>query len=40
MGRIVDDVPAAAEWISKALISSGYDADFSATSLSEVDLRR
>jgi hypothetical protein len=35
--RIVRDVAAAAEWMAKALNSSGYRADFSITSLKELD---
>ncbi|MFZ5745521.1 MAG: hypothetical protein ACOY7T_13680 [Pseudomonadota bacterium] len=35
--KIVEDVLASAEWISKALISSGYSANFSIASLREID---
>jgi len=35
--KIVRDVKAAAEWIAKALRSSGYNADFSVESLKEID---
>ncbi len=35
--KIVDDAKASAEWIAKALSSSGYKADFSMASLKEVD---
>ncbi|KAB2855245.1 MAG: hypothetical protein F9K41_09425 [Sphingopyxis terrae] len=34
---IVSDVLASAEWIAKALSSSGYQADFTLTSLGEID---
>lgn len=37
MGRITDDVDAAAKWIATALTSSGYKADFSPASLWEID---
>lgn len=37
MGRIIDDVLASADWISCALQSSGYRADFSVQSLREID---
>jgi hypothetical protein len=37
LGSIVDDVLAAATWVSQALSSSGYRADFSASSLWELD---
>jgi hypothetical protein len=37
MNVIIDDALAAAEWIADALTSSGYAADFSSTSLTEVD---
>jgi hypothetical protein len=37
MPSIRDDIHAAAEWISEALASSGYEADFSANSLVEID---
>ena len=37
MAGIVSDVQTAAEWISKALSSSGYVADFSPASLWEID---
>lgn len=37
MASIVEDAFKAAEWISTALISSGYQADFSPHSLTEVD---
>jgi len=36
--KIVTDAHSAAEWMSKALTSSGYNADFSLNSLREVDL--
>jgi len=35
--KIVTDALSSAEWISKALTSSGYKADFSLNSLKEVD---
>jgi len=35
--KIVTDALSSAEWISKALISSGYKADFSLDSLREID---
>ncbi|MCG8521910.1 MAG: hypothetical protein MI744_06865 [Pseudomonadales bacterium] len=35
--KIVADVKASAEWISQALSSSGYKADFSLESLKEID---
>lgn len=35
--RIVRDVAAAADWMAKALNSSGYRADFSIASLKEID---
>jgi len=35
--KIVADVTVAAEWIAKALSSSGYKADFSVESLKEID---
>jgi hypothetical protein len=34
---IVEDVVASAEWIATALTSSGYRADFAATSLWEIE---
>ena len=34
---IISDAKASAEWISKALTSSGYKADFSIESLKEID---
>jgi hypothetical protein len=37
MAGIEDDVNAAAEWVSQALSSSGYAADFSPESLGEID---
>jgi hypothetical protein len=37
MGTIVDDVKSSADWISKALEASGYKADFSPSSLWEID---
>lgn len=37
MGAIKEDVIASAEWISQALQSSGYRADFSPQSLWEID---
>ena len=37
MGKIVDDIDAAANWIATALSSSGYKADFSPASLWEID---
>jgi len=37
MPSIRDDIHAAAEWISEALASSGYEADFSPNSLVEID---
>jgi hypothetical protein len=37
MGKITDDVDAAAKWVATALASSGYKADFSAASLWEID---
>jgi len=35
--KIVTDVGASADWIAKALSSSGYKADFSIDSLKEID---
>ncbi|MER8528652.1 hypothetical protein [Mesorhizobium sp. M0145] len=35
--RLQDDIPIAAQWISKALQSSGYDANFTPRSISEVE---
>jgi len=35
--RLQDDIPIAAQWISKALQSSGYGADFAPQSISEVE---
>jgi hypothetical protein len=35
--RVVHDVDVSAQWIAKALTSSGYEADFSLTSLREID---
>jgi hypothetical protein len=35
--RLVDDISFAAQWISTALTSSGYDADFSPESISEIE---
>lgn len=37
MGTIIEDIAIGAEWISKALQSSGYKADFSPESLWEID---
>lgn len=37
MGTILEDIDAAAGWISEALQSSGYTADFSAASIRELD---
>lgn len=37
MGTILEDIYQAAEWLSKALLSSGYQADFSPSSLWEID---
>jgi hypothetical protein len=37
MGKIVEDVDAAAKWIATALSSSGYKADFTPPSLWEID---
>ena len=37
MGKIIDDVDAAAKWVATALTSSGYKADFSPASLWEID---
>jgi len=37
MSRITDDISTGAEWISQALQSSGYRADFSPESLWEID---
>jgi len=37
MGKIIDDIDAAANWIATALSSSGYKADFSLASLWEID---
>ena len=37
MGTITEDVDAAAKWIATALSSSGYKADFTPTSLWEID---
>lgn len=34
---LADDIPVAASWIAKALSSSGYKADFSPGSISEVE---
>jgi hypothetical protein len=36
-GRLQDDIPAAAQWMSAALRSSGYNADFSPMSIAEVE---
>jgi len=37
MGTIKEDIAASADWISRALISSGYSADFTPQSLWEID---
>lgn len=37
MATLKEDIPASAEWISTALISSGYKADFSMDSLKEIE---
>ncbi|MBN2549933.1 MAG: hypothetical protein JXB15_12290 [Anaerolineales bacterium] len=37
MSKIVDDIFIGAEWISSALIISGYQADFSPESLWQID---
>jgi hypothetical protein len=37
MASILEDVQVSADWISKALASSGYNADFSPDSLIEID---
>lgn len=37
MGTIVEDVDAGAKWIATALSSSGYKADFTPSSLWEID---
>lgn len=37
MGEIVEDIEVAAEWISSALSSSGYTADFSLSSIHEIE---
>ncbi len=37
MASLADDIQTSADWISKALTSSGYLADFSLASLKEVD---
>jgi hypothetical protein len=37
MGTILEDIHGAADWIAKALQSSGYKADFSPSSLWEID---
>ena len=37
MGTIIEDVNQAANWIAQALLSSGYNADFSPKSLWEID---
>jgi hypothetical protein len=37
MARILEDVQVGADWISKALMSSGFKADFSPDSLIEID---
>ena len=37
MGKIIEDVDAAAKWIATALSSSGYKADFTPQSLWEID---
>lgn len=37
MGTLRDDLDAAAAWVSEALRSSGYRADFSFASLAEID---
>jgi hypothetical protein len=37
VGTLIDDVRTSADWIAKALRSSGYKADFSIESLTEVD---
>jgi hypothetical protein len=37
MGEIIGNIFASADWISRALQSSGYRADFSVESLREID---
>lgn len=37
MGTIIEDIGIGADWISRALQSSGYHADFSERSLREID---
>jgi hypothetical protein len=37
MGTLIEDARKAAEWVSQALTSSGYTADFSPESLREID---
>ncbi len=37
MGTLIEDAVAGAEWVATALTASGYQADFSARSLSEID---
>jgi hypothetical protein len=37
MGTIFEDVKTSSEWIAKALLSSGYNIDFSPSSLWEID---
>jgi hypothetical protein len=36
-GKLIDDIPASAQWISTALKSSGYMADFTPKSISEIE---
>ncbi|MFD8421071.1 hypothetical protein [Streptomyces sp. NPDC059668] len=37
MTSLLDDIPASARWIARALSSSGYTADFTPTSLRDVE---
>jgi hypothetical protein len=37
MGTLIEDARSSAEWMAKALKSSGYNADFTINSLKEVD---
>jgi hypothetical protein len=35
--KLADDIPVAADWIARALTSSGYKADFSPASITEIE---
>jgi hypothetical protein len=37
MGSLLEDIEASAEWMRRALSSSGYRADFSPASLGEIE---